>query len=272
MSISGNAARIDLRRELERAIQGPLDSADIAQLSISSRCELIRRLLNSDKGKVSPSVEQTSNESLRRLSHSFDFSEDFHEWQRRRRQIFAKQLVSTRQGNSVLTAFRNWDDISQRCKEWTLRSSVKMHRDIYVEGVTEKLPYKYIFQEGAKRISRGKLTYVFGLFSGSVTQPESKITQFTEDGVLPLNVTDCFETAHHEMTHAIQHHLAFAFSRNQICPSHPLYNDAAYFYAVDKRKAYIPSSEGAAYSEQPLEVFANWEGRKISSMIASLAA
>ncbi len=261
---------VDLRQVLERAIHGPLETSDILRLSLSSRCSLIEKLINSDELAIPKRIRSISKESLLRLSKSFDFSEEFHDWQRRKRQLLIQALMS-KQGNPILSGYRNWDKISQGCKEWILRASARLHRDVYTEGIVEKLPYEHVFEEGAYRQSKGVLTLTFGIFSGSLSSGEGKITQFKHRGELPLDVKECFDTAHHEMTHAIQHHLAYAFSRNQLAPSHPLYSAAAYFYSIDKRKAYIPSSYQEAYDAQPTEIFANWEGEKISSAIHALA-
>ncbi len=258
--------RLDLREVLERARTGTIEIEDIHTLSLSSRCALIRRMIDADNGVSN----RTSATSLLRLSKTFEISEDFHEWQRQRRQSLIRATTKL-ENLSILDGFRNWHSISLDDKKSALKQSVRLHRDTYVQGLTEKLPFNHEFLEGGLSQKGKNLTLIFGSFSGDLKTGHCRIRQYQLYGELQRNPLEAFTTAHHEATHLIQHHLSVAFHKNQISPSHPLYQEAAYFHAIDTHKAYIPSAYAEAYAAQPNEVFAEGEGSKISSAIQALA-
>ncbi len=261
---------VDLREVFAKSFAEPLLTEDIGSLSTSSKCALIRRILEARRAENPYPAFDTSKMSLLSLSKAFEISTDFHEWQRKRRQIFIRELTSN-ENKPVLTAYRNWNKISTDAKKFALRQSVRLQRKSYVEGLSEKLPYNHDFQEGAIRSNGSVVTLVFGGFSGDLKTGRGRITQYSHHGELIHDALEAFNTAHHEGTHLIQHHLSVAFHRKQIAPSHPLYHDAEYFHSVDTHRAYIPSSLGECYKVQPNEVLADWEGNKISAAIAALA-
>lgn len=270
MAYSRRAKAVDLRDYLAKALSQPIELAEIDALSLSSRCALIKRMIEAGNQSGKPDVTGMSEVSLLRLSKAFEISEGFHEWQRRKRQTFIKALT-LKPNRPILAGFRNWERLSIDSKKFVLRKSVRLHRKIYVEGVTERLPYNHDFQEGAIKRNGRKLTLVFGNFSGDLRTGHSRITQYTLHGEMVKSASEAFDTAHHEGTHLIQHHLSVAFHRKQIPPSHPLHTEAAYFNAVDRHRAYVPSSRTDAYRAQPHEVFSHWEGEKIASAIEALA-
>lgn len=270
MSFSRRVKAVDLRGCLEKALLEPMDLEEIRALSLSTRCALIKRMIDAASASDKLKSKEMSAISLMRLSKAFEISEGFHDWQRRKRQTFVKALT-LKPNRPILAGFRNWSKLSTDSKKFVLRKSVRLHRRIYVEGVTERLPYNHDFQEGAVKRTGNKLTLVFGNFSGDLKSGHSRITQYMHHGEMVKDASEAFDTAHHEGTHLIQHHLSVAFHRNQIPPSHPIYAEAAYFNAIDRHKAYVPSSSFDAYRAQPHEVFAHWEGDKISSAIEALA-
>lgn len=270
MAYSRRAKAVDLRDYLAKALSQPIEIDEIGALSLSSRCALIRRMIEAGKQPAKPDVTGMSEVSLLRLSKAFEISEGFHEWQRKKRQTFIKALT-LKPNRPILAGFRNWDRISSDSKKFVLRKSVRLHRRIYVEGVTERLPYNHDFKEGAIQRNGTTLSLVFGNFSGDLKTGHGRITQYTHLGEMLRSAREAFDTAHHEGTHLVQHHLSVAFHRRQIPPSHPLHTEAAYFNAVDRHRAYVPSSRTDAYRAQPHEVFAHWEGEKISAAIEALA-
>lgn len=270
MAYSRRAKAVDLRDYLAKALSEPIELADIDALSLSSRCALIKRMIEAGKKADKPDVTGMSELSLLRLSRAFEISEGFHDWQRKKRQTLIKSLT-LKPNRPILAGYRNWDRLSSDSKKFVLRKSVRLHRRIYAEGVVEKLPYNHDFKEGAIQRHGTTLSLVFGNFSGDLRTGQGRITQYTHLGEVLRSAREAFDTAHHEGTHLIQHHLSVAFHRNQIPPSHPLYTEARYFNAVDRHKAYVPSSRADAYRAQPHEVFAHWEGEKIASAIEALA-
>ncbi len=270
MTYSRRMKAVDLKVCLQKALVEPMDLEEIQALSLSTRCALIRKMIDSSRNPNKLEIQGMSSISLVRLSKAFEISEAFHEWQRRKRKTFIKALT-LKPNRPILAGFRNWGKLSADSKKFILIKSVRLHRRIYVEGVTERLPYNHDFQEGAIKMQGKKLILVFGKFSADLKGSHSRITQYMQYGELVKNASEAFNTAHHEGTHLIQHHLSVAFHRNQISPSHPIYIEAAYFNAIDRHKAYVPSSHSDAYRAQPHEVFAHWEGDKISSAIKALA-
>lgn len=267
--MSRQAKAIDLNEYVLKALSEPINLEDIEELSLSTRCAIIKRILSTplSERKFSSKI---SDASLIKLCKTFEISEAFHDWQRKRRQVFATKLVQ-KENRDILFSFKNWDKTGLQDKKQALRKSVRLHRHVYVEGITERLPYNHDFKENPFRMRNGKLTFVFGNFSGDLKTGRGQITQYLMCGEIIRDPLDAFDTAHHEGTHLIQHHLSVAFHRNQIPPSHPIHNESAYFNAVDRHKAYVPSSKQDAYRAQPHEVFAHWEGAKISQLIESLA-
>ena len=261
---------LDLRVLVEKSLHEPLTIRDIEQLSVSSRCALIKRIVDKSRSKKTVGSFRPANDSLQALNSAFNISSGFHDWQRRKRQQLITKITD-RDNRHILTAYRNWPKLSNSAKQFVLKQSVTLHRDVYVEGLSEKLPYSHIFQEGALRHTREGIILTYGSFSGNLKTGLSKITQYLHCGELLKDAKEAFNTGHHEGSHLIQHHFAVAFHRNQIPHSHPLFLEASYFHSVDRHKAHIPSSYGDVYKGQPNEVFAHWEGEKISTAIDSLA-
>lgn len=263
--------KTDLTNLYEKAMWEPLTRSEIGELSVSSRCALIRKMLDTKFGSVKgEDVYGMVKLSLERLSSCFEISADFHKWQNQRRKLFTSRLLRD-ENSSILEGFADWTHLTLPEKQTVLKDSVQLHVDAYLKGVLPILPYSYEFKEGGVRKSSKGLSYIFGGFSGNVQTGEARIVQYMLDGRLPVTAKEAFDTAHHETTHLIQHHLAVAYHRHQISMADPLYKDAAYFHAVDVRKSHIPVSEGDAYSSQPHEVLANWEGGSISAIMESLA-
>lgn len=260
---------IDLRVLSERALYEPMTVDDISSLSLSSRCALIRKILE-ERAKNPPILPYASDASLVSLSKTFNISTGFHDWQRRKRQILIHDFTLEENAH-ILTAYRNWEYIPIEEKQSALRESVRLHQKCYVEGLCEKLPYTHEFAEGALRASREGVVLIFGGFSGNLKTGHGRITQYSYYGELIRNPKEAFNTAHHEATHLVHHHFAVAFHRHQIPPSHPFYAEAEYFHEIDRHKAYVPSVYTIPYSAQPHEVFANWEGEKISAALEALA-
>lgn len=263
---------VDLRLLAERAIFEPLNSSDVEKLSTSSKCALIRKILkkhSQDQNTVS--VLNPAEKSIVTLNNTFNISAFFHDWQRQKRQSLIAEFTK-KENRPILTAFRNWKKISNETKQYALRQSVGLHRSIYVSGLTEKYNYNVIFKEGALRRNKDGIGIVFGSFSGELKTGKSQITQYLYCGELLQDAKEAFNTAHHEATHLVQHHLAVAFHRNSIQPNHPLYNEAEYFHSIDRQAAIVPSTFTEEYKSQPNEVFAHWEGDKISTALDALSA
>lgn len=266
--------QIDIRAAYERALWEPLDFDEIKDMSVSTRCALIKKVLEAQSnGTNHENVFGMSRISLERLAKSFDITEEFHDWQSRKRRVFTHELTANdnETGKLILDSFRNWDSISVEQQQTAVVESAKLHAASYAEGVCEPIPYDYVFKDGAFRRSSKGVTLVLGGFCGDVVTGRANITQYMQHGMMPNDPLDAFTTAHHETTHLLQHFLACASYRNMITPAHPLHREALYFREVDRHKANIPSSSFAAYRAQPYEVLAELEGSKIASTIQALA-
>ena len=261
---------VDLDGLVEKSLIEHLELNEVQDMSSSSKCALIKRITERRKLQRNISSVDTALASIRTLNATFNITSGFHEWQRRRRQSLIAEITKP-SNRPILTAYRMWDSLTVNAKKCVLKRSVKLHRDIYLNGMFERLPFKHEFREGAFRRIQGELVLTFGNFSGDIRTGRSTITQFLQHGELLKDPKEAFNTAHHEATHLIQHHFSVAMFRNQISASHPLFNEASYFFSVDRHKAYIPSAYQSAYKSQPIEIFADWEGEKISDAIKSLA-
>ncbi len=262
--------KLDLRTLAERSVFEPLSFDEVQSISTSSKCALIRKIIKRREESQNPVLGDPSVASLLTLNRAFNISSGFYEWQRSRRQRLISQFMRPR-NRHILTCYRNWDRLSVETRQYILRKSVNLHKDIYIDGLTEKLPYSYVFKEGAYRRTKGGLVLLFGTFSGDLNTGSSIITQYLQHGELIKNAREAFCTAHHEATHLVQHHLSMMYHKNEIPLSHPLYQEASYFHSIDRHQANIPSHITDAYNAQPNEGLAEWEGTKISNAIESLA-
>ena len=93
LAYSRRVKDVDLRDYLEKALSKPIEIDEIGALSLSSRCALIRRIIEAGNKTTKPDVTGMSEVSLLRLSKAFEISEGFHEWQRKKRQTFIKSLT-----------------------------------------------------------------------------------------------------------------------------------------------------------------------------------
>lgn len=264
------SSAVDLGACLEKALQESISVDDISALSLSSRCALIRKILDANKNPRYSFKKSVTRTSLIRLSEAFEISDRFKDWQNQKRRILINKLKE-RKNKYILTGFKNWQTIPDSRKQFVLRQSVLLHRNTYVDGIVEALPFTHDFKHGAFRQCGTKISIIFGSFSGDLKTGHGRLTQYTLFGQIENEPLEAFDTAHHEATHLIQHHLSYAFQKNRITASHPLLSAAQYFNSVDRHKAYIPSSENKAYHAQPLEIFAHSEGTKISNAIETLA-
>lgn len=260
---------IDLRQELARALQEPLDGITIQEMSLSSRCALIRRVLDA-KYKAPVQEADMGAISLRRLGNSFEISDSFHEWQDTRRDRL-RAALKTKEAASVLDTFRHWARSDINIRKQALWRAASIHQRVYMEGIYERLPLSMRFKEGGVLRSKYGLTLVFASFSGDLRSGQGRITHYMHDGGMLSDARDAFNSNHHEVTHFLHHHLAVAYHRNHLDHSHPLYHEAKYFHALQVRGATIPAERYQAYLAQPHEAFAHQEGDKISAMIESLA-
>ena len=269
--IKQRARTVNIQEAYERALWEPLDLDEIREMSVSTRCALIRKVLDAQNDNVKrETVYGMSLTSLERLGKSFEISEGFHEWQRNKRRVLVNALTRP-ENTDILDVYKNWDNSSVVEQQAVLKKSALLHAKVYAQGICELLPYQHVFKEGAIRQTLNGIGIVFGGFNGDITTGKSEIVQYTDYGRMLESPFEAFVTAHHETTHLIQHHLAFSINRNSISRAHPLYNEALYFREIDRHKAVIPSANFSAYSAQPYEVLAEWEGAKIASSIQSLA-
>lgn len=268
------ASLLDIKSFVGASFVEPIRYEDIASLSLSSRCSLIREILlarEAVRGRVNSSDSfDASRLSLLNLSKAFEVSSAYYEWEDRRLSSFKKALKEKR-NSPILTAYKRWANISVEMQKTALRKSVRLQRNVFAEGFVERLPYRHLFKEGARRQQGYSRVLIFGGFRGNIKTGSSELVQYTENGRVLLDPKGAFDTAHHEGAHLMQHHLSYAFHKKQISPCHPLFSDAAYFNALDVRGAYLSTEFGECYDAQPVEVLANWQGRAMADIIEELS-
>ncbi|GEM_PF-1947076 len=253
---------------LEDILDDRLEIEKLKSLGLTTRCKMIRKILSARTTNPIPSAIAAS--ALTKIFNSFEISEEFYDWQREKRHLFVTALMD-KNNRLILESYRNWNKISPTIQKQAIKKATRIHRDIYVDGVCQPLPYSVNFEERAIRRTGLNLSIVFGRFNGNIETGEGTITQYMEHGHLLHNAREAFDTTHHETTHLIQHHLSVAFQRGGIKSSHPLRREAACFHEIDRHHVYVSSKETVTYLSQPHEVLAHQEGHKISLAIEALA-
>lgn len=266
---------VDLRLLVEKSLREPLRLEDIEGLSISSRCELLARLLEKENKRPASHlyapVESTTLKSIFTLNSNFEISEAFHGWQKKKRLRLVSEF-KRRSNRPILVAYKNWSRITDATKQYALRASVALHRNVYMDGMFDRLPYRYIFKVGACRRVGADVILNIGGFEGEVRTSHAQINQYTDHPRFYDSAEEAFDTAHHEGTHLVQFHFALAYHRNQVPMAHPFFKEAAYFHSIDRRRAYVSSrTSQSAHWSQPYEVLARWEAAKISRAVKGLA-